>query len=1272
MHRIISAFIVLLLLFAGPVKVLGQATVSYNIEWHDIYRVKNGDGSGNQYFSFEKMAVDPSFSLPVFLEKINCDGFCQPSAVSVTSAEYSDMTETETEIVRSSGILLPDTLTYRVEVSGRTGEEYLMFSLLPFRYDKLSGRYEKVLKFNISIDKKAARYGAGDDIRQKYAGHSVLATGNWIKMAFTKSGICKLTYNDIRSMGLDVETVDPRSIRIFGNGGGMLPEKVAAGRYDDLVENAIMVQGESDGKFDAEDYILFYVSPQLQWKYNYTLKVWEHITNIYSDTAFVFLTSGPGTGKRVQELNSTMQEANVVVNTFDDYALHEAELINLIGSGRRWFGEIFDLTTQYQFDFGFPGTVPDSETSVRIVAAARSTASSSFSIDAAGTSWSVSAAPISTYYNSAYASGINSFQKFPATGDNLSVKLIYNKPLTSSRGWLDYIEVNAKRALKFSQGQMKFRKSETEGSGNIAQYYLGNATTSVVIWDITNPLLARKINTTLDGNTIGYRLPADTLREFIAFDGTSFISPASSRTVMNQDLHALPSPDLLIIAPPVFMEEAIRLAEMHDAINDFSTVIVTPEAIYNEFSSGAPDVSAIRDFMRMFYNKSNGNGKLPYLLLMGDASYDYKNLLQVNTNYIPTFQSLESFDPVHSYTYDDYFGFLDDNEGTGSFDMVDIGIGRLPVKTVEEAKALVDKILHYAYNSSSVQGDWRNVISFVADDEDDNEHMRQADQLADYINTGFNNFNVDKIYLDSYQQSAAPSGNRYPEVNKAITQRIEKGSLIMNYTGHGGETGWAHEEVLRISDINSWDNLDKMPVFVTATCEFSRYDDPERTSAGELVLLNPIGGGIALFTTSRPTFGTPNLTINKSFYKYALPAPGTERPFMGDIIRDAKRESGSDENGRKFVLLGDPALRISTPQLKVITTHINNKPAGPEADTLSALSMINISGIIADGGDHKVTDFNGTLSASVFDKATEVISLANDGGTPFTFSLQKNLLYKGRVAVTNGEFNFSFIVPRDISYRLGFGKISYYAQSDKHDASGSYENIVVGGDGDNMLTDNAGPEIGLYMNDIYFVNGGTTDENPSLLALVSDQSGVNTVGTGIGHDLLAVLDDNYEAPFVLNDYYESDVNTFKSGRVLFPFVGLPAGNHKLLVRAWDVFNNSSEATLDFVVVSSEKFVMENAISFPNPFSEYTDITFSHNQQGKVLSTTVMIYSVTGKPVVTLRREGQDFGSRSLPLRWDGRSATGETVANGFYIYKIISATSNGLSATMTGKLIFTR
>ncbi|HOW31033.1 MAG TPA: type IX secretion system sortase PorU, partial [Bacteroidales bacterium] len=1026
-HNIKFAVAGLVVFMLVPFIVHSQVPSFHKIDWHENITLKNPDGSVKRCFSFANMGVENGYNLPVYVETYRIDNVGASQIPDIQNFRFTPCTPGDVEIISGSGISIEDTIILRRQISGSSLEQYAVLSFLSFRKNPSSGILEKVSEFELKYTKSMAN----DDraASHQYTGHSVLAEGSWFKLSFIESGICKLTYNDLVTIGINPSGLDPRNLRIYANGGGMLPESNKAFRYDDLTENAIFVHGEDDGKFDDNDYILFYVSPQTKWKLNSSNQTWEHITNIYSDTTFVFITPGTSPGRRIQTINNSTADATVIVNNFEDYSLHETEQVNLIGSGRRWFGEIFDLTTQYSFNFSFPGLVAGSDAAVRVVAAARSTASSSFSMSCSGQSWQATASPISTYYNSSFASGMNSFQKVPAGSDNLALTVTYNKPLSSSKGWLDYVEVNALRKLSFTPGQFKFRKATIAGMGNIAEYQLGNASANVEIWEITNPVNVSRINAQLSGTTLTFKLAADTVRQFIAFDGSAFISPVKVKTVVNQDLHAIQDPGLIIIAPPLFTQQAVRLASLHGSQDDLSVFVITPEAVYNEFSSGSADVSAIRNFMKMFYDRNKTGQPLPYLLLFGDASYDYKNYHAENTNQVPTFESPESFDPVHSYAYDDYYGFLDDNEGSGSFDMVDIGIGRLPVNTIAEAESMVDKIVEYSQQNETVKGDWRNVITFVADDEDDNEHMSQANQLAAYVTTGSPDFNIDKIFLDSYQQQATPTGNRYPDVNKAITQRIEKGTLILNYTGHGGETGWAHEEVLQLSDINSWDNRDRLPVFVTATCEFSRYDDPERISAGEQVLLNPLGGGISLFTTSRPTFGTPNLSINKSFYKYALPEVGSAHPRMGDIISKAKRESGSDENGRKFLLLGDPALRITTPELKVVTTHFNELPVDASPDTIGALSTVKVAGMITSPGGGKVNDFNGTLTVSVFDKAVEVTTLANDGGNPFTYSLQKNLLYKGNVEVTDGSFTFSFIVPRDISYKFGFGKISYYAQS---------------------------------------------------------------------------------------------------------------------------------------------------------------------------------------------------------------------------------------------------
>jgi hypothetical protein len=1104
-----------------------------------------------------------------------------------------------------------------------------------------------------------------------YAAHSVLSTGNWYKIAVAESGICRISYSDLQGMGINMNEVNPQNIRLFGNGGGNLPESNAVKRYDDLVENSIEVVGESDGRFDASDYILFYASGPVKWKYNSGKRSWESEQNLYSDSAYYFITTNLGKGNRTSVEPGSSLPVTDHVTSYDFRTYHEKDAENLIRSGRSWFGEIFDITLSYSFSFTVPNLIPGSEMILKTTTAARATSNSYFSCTVGNSSWEILQSPISTYYNSPYASGTADYKILTAGSSPVSVRIQYNKPTTTSIGWLDALNLTARCSLTFINGQLDFRDFASCGSGKIAEFTVANAAANARIWDITDPVNVRRINANTVGNDLVFAMATDTLREFIAFDDSKFIEASFVGKVPNQDLHAINAADMVIVAPPLFYDQAVRLANYHGNIDDLSIVVLKPELIYNEFSSGSPDVIAIRDFMKMLYDRAAADQKPKYLLLFGDGSYDNKNRLPNNTNFIPTWQSVESFDPVRSGVSDDYFGILDDNEGQSYSDPVDIGIGRLPVKTAAEAEAMVNKIIHYSEKSEQVMGDWRNIIGFIADDEDGNEHVQQADNMAGYIKEYSGNFNTDKIYLDAYTQLATTSGARYPEVNQAITQRVEKGCLILNYTGHGGETGWAHEQVLEVQDINGWTNYDKMPVFVTATCEFSRFDDPIRTSAGELVFLNERGGGIALFTTTRPTYGSPNFELNKSFYKYALSNSGTSKPRMGDIIRDAKRESGSDENGRKFILLGDPAQRISYPSLKVATTSIRGHAPNSNPDTLMALTQVAVSGKVTDKSGQLISDFEGLVYPTVFDKPVVQNTLGNDGGTPFQFSLQKSIIYKGKVQVIHGLFSFTFIVPKDIAYRFDYGKISYYATNGVTDASDSYTNIIIGGSDGQASSDVSGPDMTIFMNNEHFTDGSITDENPWLIVRVVDSTGINTIGSGIGHDITAILDGKTDEPSILNDFYESDIGTFRSGTIRFPYSRLTEGEHEVTVKVWDIYDNSSESSIHFNVRNSGDFVMENPRNYPNPFREFTNIIFDHNEQELINQVSIDIYSVTGQRVCVLEKSVHE-GSVTLPVQWDGRNSKGVEVEPGLYFYTITAKTSTSLQARSTGKLIFSK
>ena len=538
----------------------------------------------------------------------------------------------------------------------------------------------------------------------------------------------------------------------------------------------------------------------------------------------------------------------------------------------------------------------------------------------------------------------------------------------------------------------------------------------------------------------------------------------------------------------------------------------------------------------MLYDRASSENEIPrYLLLFGDGSYDNKSNDINNTNFILTYQSENSINPAYSFVTDDFFGLLDDNEG-GATGLLDVGIGRFPVKSVEEAQSMIDKVLNYT--NVNTMGDWRNSLCFIADDEDNNIHMKNANALTTLIDTTYPEYIIEKIFLDAYPQISTPNGERYPEVNTAINNKINKGTLIINYIGHGNELKLAHENILGINDIASWENMDKLPLFITATCEFSRFDDIGRnssgeitqpTSAGEHILLNQNGGGIALLSTTRLVYSDLNFILNQNFYKYVFQRDKNYR--LGDVLRLTKIISGASHNKRNFTLLGDPALQLAYPKNIIITDSINGKNISVNIDTLKALSQVKISGYIEASNGIRLNDFNGTISPVVFDKVTTLSTLSNDGTPKMNFDVQNNILYKGKASVTNGNFSFTFIIPKDISYNLGFGKISYYAHNNNYDAHGYCKNILIGGSADSLITDNRGPSINLYMNNKNFVFGGITDENPILLAFVKDGYGINTVGSGIGHDITAILDNNPSNLIVLNDYYESDINSYRSGKI---------------------------------------------------------------------------------------------------------------------------------------------
>ena len=1204
--------------------------------------------------------------LPVYNKLIFSSDYYPHSFIELTEVRFAVLDDHEAAVFTSPELLNNEIILEQEWVITR-GQPALQVSFVPVRLNPVTGTPEKLISFSYRFREPETEIKSlKPRLKRSYTSNSVLSSGKWVMIKTTEDGIYRLTYNDLVQMGLE----SPANVRIYGNGNRMLPKMNNQPRPDDLIENRIYISKGSDGTFGQGDYILFYGQGRVSWDYNTASGMFEHERHLYSEGSYYFITSSVSGKNRIEQKDNPSGPPEVYVDEFDDYGLHEEELVNLIKSGRDWFGEHFKVKTSYDFSFTFPNILTNRQARLKWRAASRSPVPTSFTIIHNSLSAGQLNFPFvnTGSYVSDYAAVREGITSFNVAGDHTDLTVQYAQTTASAEGWLDYITLNVRRSLIMVGSQMHFRDTESVNGGQVTGFRIGSAGAGTRIWDISDPLNISELRTDVSGNTVSFIDETSRLNQYIAFDGSNYPEPEIIGPVPNQNLHGTGSVDMVIITHPDFMNQATQLANHRRNNDQLDVIVVTPEQIYNEFSSGKPDVTAIRDFMKMLYDRAAGESEMPrYLLLFGNGSYDNRPGNPSATNFIPTYQSPNSIRPTQSFVSDDFYGLLDDGEGEFQ-GLMDIGIGRLPVTTADQAQSLVNKIINY--NTPGKKGDWQNVLCFIGDDGDNNIHMRDADIIAESVKTSYPVFNIEKIYLDAWPKIGTSLGQRYPGVNQAIAERIRKGSLVINYTGHGNELRLADENIIDINDVLSWTNRDRLPVFMTATCEFSRFDNPARVSAGEMLLLNPNGGAVALFSTTRLVYATPNFILNQNFKRFVLEKKLNGRDMrLGDVMKLTKINSGGGINKRNFTLLGDPSMKLAIPGHKVEITSINETPVTEPHDTLKALSRVTISGRMVTEAGTPLTDFGGMVYHTVYDKKMQNTTLGNDGSTPFSFTSRNNIIYKGKASVTSGSFSFSFIVPKDIAYHYGYGKISSFAKDGILDAAGNYNEVIIGGSNPDAPIDTEGPEIEIYMNDRNFVNGGMTDENPRLLVFLTDSSGINTVGSGIGHDITLVLNNDPSTLLVLNDYYVADADSYQSGTIEYPLSDLEEGNYNLKLKAWDVFNNSSEASIDFSVAGSGELALRNVFNYPNPFTQHTTFHFEHNRPDTGMDILIQIFTVSGRLVKTIDSSINTTGFKPDPIPWDGLDDYGDRIGRGVYIYRLRLRTSDGQTAEKYEKLV---
>lgn len=1271
----IAVFLCLL----GFLTAFAQQQQTVSIDWNDKTAYSNGDIIANiPQFDSDSFNYDPVNKRIYYTLKFPVQGLVDESSIQITNISYESIEESKLGSLSRSAV--PTSVKAKIENYIARDQYFALLTFFPII--KEGNSYRKVKSLTYSYTNAPSQR---NNLQNNVAaiGSSVLATGAWYRFYVEKSGVYRLSKAFLNELGLNTDGVDAKRIKIYGNGGRMVPLRNSTPYPMDLEENAIQVVGENDNVFDAGDYILFYAEGVDNWSDEN-----ETHLNLYSDRAYYYVTTTGGLGKRIAPFAEPTTASTLALSDFDDYQFHEVDLTNLGRLGRVWFGEGFNLENEQEFQFSFPNIVPSATTSIKMRVGGNSFVPTKFSV-------TVNSQPLPNLNLSAVVLNSGTLvrrESYPdntiiATSPNYTVKLTFDDGgVPTSKGHLDYIAIKTKSKLTGYGKQFRFQYNNTTAElGTVAQYQFSNASGITQVWDITD---IYNVSSIANNNTSNFSFKAilDS-KKYIAIDPNDFLLPAKEQQsrVANQDIKGTifndnngnqTDIDYLIVTPSFLLPQAEKLANFHRNNSGMQVRVLTLESIYQEFSSGKQDIGAIRNMVKYVYqNASTPSKRVKYLNLFGDASYDFKSRTTNNNNIVPIYHAIDSYTSgVYSFASDDFFAYMDANEGNVFHDSpygADVATGRMIVTTPQQAEEMVNKVIQY--NDLKSYGSWRNNFVSISDDTDKpGDQVLQASQnlLTDELATQNPFVNTRKILLDAYQQESSAGGDRYPKAKEDIQNAFEKGALIFNYLGHGGEDGLTAERIWDKLDGLSYFNEYRYPLFITITCEFSRFDNPLRPTAGEYTYLNPKGGAIAMITTTR-SIGYAfqfNKDITKNMYSLGI------QPYksMAEVLRVSKAQSGNNSDTKVALFIGDPAQMLAIPRQKVVLTKINNIPITQPVPDLQALAFVKLSGEVQDEAGNLMSNYTGELAVNVFDKQYTKTTFNNDGySPPITFNNLGETIFRGNASINGGEFEVGFVVPRDIKIPLGNGRVSFYAKRNEIflDKTGYNTDIKIGGINTAAVADVTAPKVRLYMNDESFVNGGITNESPYFLAFLEDEHGINTA-SGIGHDIVAILDGDETNPYVLNDYYETELNDFTKGKIRFPFRNLALGLHTITFKAWDVYNNFISAEIQFVVVGDESVTLSNVLNYPNPFVNYTQFWFSHNRPFEPLDVQVQIITITGKIVKTINQNVLTDGFLSREISWDGRDDFGDRIGKGVYIYKLtVRSTLSGEKSEKIEKLV---
>ncbi len=1113
-------------------------------------------------------------------------------------------------------------------------------------------------------------------IQQSALRNSVLSSGTWFRFPVTEEGMYKFTGQALIAAGIPSST-NPSAIKVFGNGGYEVPMSTTAPFVDDLLENAVYVyDGGITGQLDPEDYILFYGKTARGWNYNTASKSFSHYIHRFTEANYYWLTYSSGTNKQMTQIPSLSESSPYQPLTIVGKIFREEDKVNLISSGVEWLGQPFNVGDQITYVHQLSGLDVTQPISYKFRVGARSSGFSTFTFDEHGTRLTSVGLPgtdFDTYHNKLSPATVN-YQQVPSFTDGRSqLKFAFTSTNGSSNGYIDWYEMLYWQYPRAQNNRFNFHTRDTMMT---TQYDVAGFTNGqVFVFDITRfDSVVVITNARISGDTCSFQISGGVKEMSVVAEG-GFKTPSSLTRVANQNLHGdTTQASFIIVSPPDFLSAAQRLKNHREkpGENFLKTLVVNINQIYNEFGGGLSSPAAIRNYLR--YINTNWQTPLKYVLLFGDGHYDYKNISTSTMNWIPAWETQESFEPLSSYAMDD--GYVIFNSGN----RVGAGLGRLSTRSLNEGHTLVDKIIEYETNS--VIDPWKVRLTFVADDglagagERNNLFIHTYDaesisQIAPAL------FEKRKIYLYDFPTIFTPAGRRKPDVNTALVNTMNQGTVVLNFNGHGNPRVWTHEQVfVRETDFAGLSNKGKYFFLIAATCNYSHFDMLNDQSGGEILVGMPNAGAIAVFSATRPVFQNANFVLNSALVERLFQIGQTGNILsqrLGDAIYSVKQIRNA-ENDRKFFLLGDPTLRLAFPKKFASIDSVNHFPT-TQVGQLQALSTASVTATVHDSTITDHSNFSGTSQLAVYD-ANRSVQFQDSillGTTwykdTFSYTTTGNTLFRGDQSVTNGSMTASFIVPKDISYGNDFGRMTLYFSNAAEDGAGYTTNFRIGGTDTTALPDQRGPQIKLFIDGRGFRSGDVVGGSPTLIADLYDSSGINTSGSGIGHRLEAWIDNNAQS-IDLSDYYKGKIDTYREGTVQYALGALSQGTHKLRLRAWDTYNNSATEETVFDVLTSVGLQLSNVFNFPNPLQSSTVFTFQHNQL-TAIDAEVKIYTVAGRLIQSLKKTSITDAFVQIP--WDGRDRDGDVPANGVYLYKIIAKTQDDrFTSESLGKLSILR